>query len=85
MKVYITIDVEVWCDSWSNIDHGFPEAFQRYIYSGLVRNIAILKDFGIKASFFVEPLFALRLGLVLLHVVETLSLNLGWWRRVVIR
>ena len=70
MNVYITIDVEVWCDSWSNIDHSFLEAFQRYIYGpkttgdcGLVRKIAILKDFDIKASFFVESLFSLRFGL----------------------
>jgi hypothetical protein len=63
VNIYVTIDVEVWCESWSDIDHSFPEAFRRYIYSGLVKNIAILRDFDIKASFFIEPLFSLRLGL----------------------
>lgn len=63
MNIYITIDVEVWCDSWSNIEDSFPEAFRRYIHRGLVGKIAILRDFGLKVSFFVEPLFSLRLGL----------------------
>ena len=70
MNIYITVDVEVWCDSWSNMDQSFREAFRRYIYGpknlrdcGLVRKIAILRDFDIKASFFVESLFSLRFGL----------------------
>jgi len=27
LNVYFTIDVEVWCDSWLDIDRKFPDAF----------------------------------------------------------
>ena len=32
LDVFLTVDVEVWCDGWDNIDAKFPDAFKRYIY-----------------------------------------------------
>ncbi len=70
MNVFITVDVEIWCDGWNNLDKKFPEAFRKYIYGptkhgncGLPLKLKILQDHGLKAIFFVEPLFATRFGL----------------------
>ena len=32
LNVFITVDVEVWCDGWDQLDAKFSDAFQRYIY-----------------------------------------------------
>ena len=32
LDVFITVDVEVWCDGWNDLDTKFPNAFKRYIY-----------------------------------------------------
>ena len=69
LDVFFTVDVEVWCDDWSNIDATFPEAFQRYTYGptpqgdyGLPFTLKLLNDSGLTGVFFVEPLFATRFG-----------------------
>lgn len=69
LKVYFTIDVEIWCDGWIDIDNKFNDAFQRYIYGttnngsfGLPYKLDVLSEYGLKAVFFVEPLFSLRFG-----------------------
>lgn len=69
MNVYLTFDVEVWCDGWSDVDRQFPAAFDRYIYGrsasgefGLPKTIEILNRHGLTGVFFVEPLFAARFG-----------------------
>ena len=69
LKVYFTVDVEIWCDGWVDIDNKFNESFQRYIYGptkkgcyGLPYKLDVLNDYGLKGVFFVEPLFSLRFG-----------------------
>lgn len=70
LNVFLTVDVEVWCDGWVDLDKKFPSAFQHYIYGktssgeyGLPFQIRILNEFDLKAVFFVEPLFATRFGI----------------------
>ena len=69
LEVFITVDVEVWCDGWTDIDNKFPEAFRRYIYGptrhgnfGLPYQVDLLNSHGLKGVFFVEPLFSTRFG-----------------------
>ena len=69
IQVLFTVDVEVWCESWTDLDREFPEAFRRYIYGptasgqyGLPFTLQMLRDCGLRGVFFVEPLFAARFG-----------------------
>ena len=69
LDVFLTIDTEIWCDGWDNLDAKFPEAFRRYVYGptrhgnyALPATLDILNDHGLDAVFFVEPLFAARFG-----------------------
>jgi len=79
VDVYFTVDVEVWCDGWVDIDRKFPTAFERYIYGpdrqhGLPYQLDTLREFGLRGIFFVEPLFAGRFGLApLAEVVELIE------------
>lgn len=70
MQVFLTIDVEVWCDSWDSLDDDFPRSYERYVYGrspsgeyALPKTLEILDRHGLKAVFFVEPLFAARFGI----------------------
>ncbi len=70
LNVFLTIDTEIWCNGWDNIDAKFPNAFQSYIYGktkngnyGLPFQLKMLQEHGLKAVFFVEPLFATRFGI----------------------
>jgi len=70
LDVYITFDTEIWCDGWNNLDDKFNDYFQRYVYGhtskgeyALPINLKILEDNGLKATFFVEPLFSERFGI----------------------
>ncbi len=69
LDVFLTVDTEVWCGGWSDLDRKFPDAFRRYVYGptprgegGLPLQFRLLRDHGLTASFFVEPLFSLRFG-----------------------
>ncbi len=69
LDVFFTVDVEIWCDGWLNIDDKFPGAFQKYIHGptangsfGLPYQIDVLKSHGLTGVFFVEPLFSTRFG-----------------------
>ncbi len=69
LNVFITIDVEIWCDGWDTIDENFPSAFRHYVYGptnrgdcALPLTLSILRDHDLQASFFVEPLFSMRFG-----------------------
>lgn len=69
MKVHLTFDVEIWCNSWSELDARFPAAFERYVYGrstqgdfALPKTLEILGRHGLKGIFFVEPLFSARFG-----------------------
>jgi len=69
LDVFFTVDVEVWCNGWNNIDEKFPDAFRRYIYGptargdfGLPYQLKVLKEHGLTGVFFIEPLFSTRFG-----------------------
>lgn len=69
LKVFFTVDVEVWCGGWHDLDSRFPEAFKRYVYGptsrgdcGLPLQLKLLADHGLRGVFFVEPLFSARFG-----------------------
>lgn len=69
MQVFLTFDVEIWCDEWAHLDRDFSAAFRRYVYGtskygnfALPKTLEILNSNGICATFFVEPLFAYRFG-----------------------
>ncbi len=70
LNVFYSVDVEVWCDGWEDLDRKFPDAFRRYIYGatprgefGLRYQLKRLREHGLIGVFFVEPLFAARFGL----------------------
>jgi hypothetical protein len=70
LKVFFTVDTEIWCGGWDDLDRKFPAAFQQYVYGptdqgnyALPMTMEILSDHGLKGVFFVEPLFATRFGL----------------------
>lgn len=69
MNVYFTVDVEVWCSGWDDLDRKFPDHFKRYVYGttargdfGLPFQAKVLRDHGLVGVFFVEPLFSARFG-----------------------
>jgi hypothetical protein len=69
LDVFYTVDVEIWCDGWSDLDARFPSAFDRHILGrtgmgdfGLPFQQKLLQDHGLQGVFFVEPLFATRFG-----------------------
>lgn len=69
MKVYLTFDVEVWCNGWHDLDARFPAAFERYCYGrsaagdyALPKTLEIMNRHGLRGVFFVEPLFSARFG-----------------------
>ena len=69
LNIYITVDTETWCGGWNDIDTKFPQAFKNYIYGstkggdyGLPFQLKLLNEHGLKAIFFVEPLFSTRFG-----------------------
>lgn len=82
LDVFFTIDVEVWCDGWDNIDQKFPEAFKRYVYGpagryGLPYQLEVLSAHGLKSVCFVEPLFAGRFGMAPLQEIVGLIESSG--------
>lgn len=69
LNLYFTVDVEIWCSGWDNLDQKFPDAFKKYVYGktskgdfGLPYKLKVLSDNGLRGVFFVEPLFSLRFG-----------------------
>jgi hypothetical protein len=69
IDVLFTVDVEIWCEDWRNLDEQFPDAFKRYVYGptrfgdhALPLNLAMLRDHGLHGVFFTEALFATRFG-----------------------
>lgn len=69
LDVFFTVDVEIWCDGWQNIEEKFPACFQKYIYGptaagsfGLPYQLEVLNQHGLSGVFFIEPLFSTRFG-----------------------
>ncbi len=79
MNVFLTFDIEVWCNGWDSLDAAFPASFERYVYGrsrhgayALPATLEILQRHGLHGVFFVEPLFAARFGLEPLREIVTL-------------
>lgn len=69
LDVFLTVDVEIWCGGWQNLEQRFPSAFRQYVYGsttrgdyGLPYQLNVLKTHGLTGVFFVEPLFSTRFG-----------------------
>lgn len=84
LEVFLTVDVEIWCDGWIDIDKKFPDAFRRYVYGqtphgnyGLPYQTDVLNAHGLIGVFFVEPLFAARFGLEPLAEIVSLIRDKG--------
>ncbi len=81
LNVFITVDTEIWCNGWNDLDKKFPEYFNKYIYGttaegdfALPGKLSILEEYNIPAIFFVEPLFSAKFGLEpLKEIVEILQ------------
>lgn len=81
LDVYLTVDVEVWCDGWIGIDAKFPSAFRTYMYGptakgeyGLPYLTKVLSSHQMTGVFFVEPLFSCRFGMApLVEIVQLLT------------
>lgn len=79
MNVYLTFDIEVWCNGWNDLDAVFPAHFERYVFGrsrhgdyALPKTLEILNRHGLKGIFFVEPLFAARFGIEHLQTIVEL-------------
>lgn len=79
MRVYLTFDVEVWCNDWRRLDERFPSAFQRYVFGrsahgdyALPKTLEMLDRHSLKGVFFVEPLFSARFGIEHLTTITSL-------------
>ena len=84
MNVYLSFDVEVWCNGWTNLDAVFPQHFERYVFGrsahgdyALPKTLEILNRHGLKGVFFVEPLFAARFGRAHLETIVRLIRDAG--------
>ena len=84
MNVYLTFDIEVWCDGWNNLDAVFPNHFERYVFGrskhgeyALPKTLEILNRHGLRGVFFVEPLFAARFGVEHLATIVKLIRDAG--------
>src|SRR5690606_35024787 len=84
MKVLLSVDVELWCNSWQTLDDDFPTAFDRYTFGrsehgdyALPKTLELLNRYGLNAVFFVEPLFAARFGVEYLAVMVDLIRGAG--------
>ncbi|WP_432239152.1 polysaccharide deacetylase family protein [Herbaspirillum robiniae] len=64
LNVFFTVDVEIWCNGWHDIDARFPAAFRNYVHGeGALRyKLQRLQEHGLHGVFFVEPLFSTRFG-----------------------
>ena len=84
MNVFLTFDIEVWCNGWNDLDRAFPGSFERYVYGrsshgdyALPQTLAVLNRHGLKGVFFVEPLFATRFGPEPLEIIVRLIREAG--------
>lgn len=84
MNVYLTFDIEIWCNGWEDLDGRYPPSFERYVYGrsakgnyALPKTLEILSRYGLKGVFFVEPLFAARFGIAGLEEIVGLIKSKG--------
>lgn len=65
LNVILSVDVEIWCEGWENIQDKFNQCFARYIYGrtangefGLPFQLKTLREADLKCVCFVESLFS---------------------------
>jgi hypothetical protein len=82
--VFVTVDVELWPQSWDQTNRGLAKAFDRYIMGntsrgsvGLPFQLRMAKDYGLKFSFFVESLFACEMGIDALTEIVHMIIESG--------
>lgn len=82
LDVIFSVDTEIWCEGWDDIDRTFPDAFQRYVYGrtpggdyGLPFQLRLLGEHGLRGVFFVESLFAGRFGIEPLREITQMIRN----------
>ena len=70
LNVFITVDTEIWCNGWDNLEQKFPDSFKKYVYGptnkgdfALPGTLSILEEHNLPAVFFVEPLFSAKFGI----------------------
>lgn len=70
LKVFITVDVEVWPRNWSLGHAAFQDAWDRYILGitpkgdyGVPYQLRVLEEYQLRAVFLVESLFAWQYGI----------------------
>lgn len=83
-NVFVTVDVETWPPGWEADDQAMTDAFKRYIHGvgnprdhGLPYQLKVFAEHGLKAVFFVEPLFASVIGRAALEDVVGLIREAG--------
>lgn len=76
MKIHLTFDIEIWCNSWKTLDQDFPKSYSRYIFGrssqgdfALPKTLDILNKNNLCGIFFVEPLFSKRFGFEFLEKI----------------
>ena len=84
MNVYLTFDIEIWCNNWAELDQRFPASYERYVYGrsahgdfALPATLRILQEHGLRGVFFVEPLFSARFGQKYLDTIVQIIITAG--------
>ena len=84
MQVYLTVDVELWPNSWNGYRTQFTDCFRRFILGetrngkyGLQFQLDMLKEYDLKGVFFVESLFACEFGISPLQEILSMILEAG--------
>jgi len=69
LRVFITVDVELWPTSWENYRREFQDCYRRYILGdtgrgayGLPFQVRMARDHGLRFTFLVESLFSCEFG-----------------------
>lgn len=81
LKVFLTVDVELWPRSWDGYRQQFSDCFNRYVFGrtptgtvGLPFQLELANDYGLRFVFFVESLFACEFGIdPLVDIVHTIQ------------
>lgn len=84
MKVFLTVDVELWPSSWERCRQEFPQSFRRFILGetsrgavGLPFQLRTLNDHELRCTFLVESLFSREIGIEPLQDIVRLVADAG--------
>lgn len=84
LNVFLTVDVEIWPQRWDLDPGNFSRYFDTYIIGktasggfGLPFQLGLLAEHGLKAVFFVEPLFAFEFGMQPLREIVSMIRGFG--------